>query len=661
VSGATPAAPDRRPRPGVRDALALAAWSVACAFVAFWPTIGLPYAFDDLAQLAEIARVRAGEGSVLALLLLPHNEHTLPLLRACLWGATSLGGADPSIFRVVMLLVHASAAVATGLLVLVHTRSRTAAWVVTTVYAAAGFSGSVVWSPTISIFGLAGAAGAWALAVLALDPARGWRSWVAALGFVVAGSAALNTTPVLAAGLPAYRLLAGPRAGPRRALLTVMAYGLLAAVILWLARSNFLGHGGVTKTSWEPSALLSGAWIVYTAPLKFAAGWLDFATVGTGGLSRIAWQAAIAWSAVALALLGVRAADRRVLATLWMGPVALALTIGLGRAWLGLGPLYMTDRYYHAFLLPLAAHAGFLARAPAAAAAGWPRLLRVAAAAGLIVLAAAGVMASRHGLERGVPWRLFAFHERAWVQGAVLAGLVAAVRPAAGQVATLADGLIPFDSVSSPGLSLLTLVRTHHPAPLPNVRISRDAIGAEDAAAQNRILTAWADRVGLDGPPVRVEGGLLRDVRPRVWLDFRRGAHDHAVVSGLEAWDGVHRWTSGEASVRLTPAPGDLAIVASAPVSGLRTKWPGLAGVTVSLAADGTPLGEILVTEAPERTFRVPLPPDVRARGGFVLSLRPHLQWRPSEVDPRSLDRRLLGIAVHAVGFPGAGPEPRRP
>jgi hypothetical protein len=653
VTGAAETPPD--PAPSVaRDALWLAAGAIACALLVFWPAIGLPYAFDDIRQLTWLAQVRTGESSVLRWLLTPHNEHTVPLLRALFWGATSLKGADPSLFRVGLVLLHASAAVATGLLVLVHTRASAAAWTATLVYAgAAGFSGSVVWSPTIAVFGLAGAGVAWAFAVLALDPARGWRSWGAALGLIMAGSTALNTTPVLAAGVPTYRVLTGPRMEPWRRLATVAAYGVLAGLTLVLAWLNLHRHAGTTRVSWGATAFLSGAWIVYTAPLKFAAGWLP---LGIGGIPLIAWQAGIAWSATVLGWLGVRPEDRRVLATLWTGPVALALTIGLGRAWLGLGPIYLTDRYYYAFLLPLAAHAGFLARAPAAAVAGWARPWRLAVGTGLMVLAVAGVLASRASLGGTVPWVIFAFHARAWAQGAVLADLVAASPPTAERVAAFADGLIPFDGVSAPGLSLRTLVMTRHPAPLPNVRFTHDVVGADDAAAQNRVLTAWAERIGLDGSPVRVEAGRLRDVRPTVWLDFRRGAHQHAVVSGLQGWDATHRWTSGEAAVRLTPAPGDLVIVATVPLDWLRRKWPTLPGVRVSLSADGTALGEILVTEAAEQTFRIPFPADLRARGGFVLSLRPHVQWRPADLEPGSLDGRLLGIAVHAVGFPGAGP-----
>ena len=167
----------------------------------------------------------------------------------------------------------------------------------------------------------------------------------------------MNAEVLTATALCGYCWLAMPanRFWRRWALLCyVVAAGVGGAAWWRASRLETLASLSVSKRG-----IMMGAWLVFTAPLRFAYSWTalpspDFQTI-------IHWSAA-PWILLVAALLLIRPHLRRILLLIWIPAVMLAFLIGSARAPLfgsnryGPGVLYVDDRYYYSFLFPLVLH-----------------------------------------------------------------------------------------------------------------------------------------------------------------------------------------------------------------------------------------------------------------------------------------------------------------
>ena len=81
-------------------------WPTICVLFVFATTFRLPYAFDDLDVIGEAALYASGAQSLTDLLFKPHNEHTIPLFRTLVWGATRVFGLDARPLRLLLIALH---------------------------------------------------------------------------------------------------------------------------------------------------------------------------------------------------------------------------------------------------------------------------------------------------------------------------------------------------------------------------------------------------------------------------------------------------------------------------------------------------------------------------------------------------------------------------
>jgi hypothetical protein len=625
--------------PGARAGLWLAA--AASAAVAAWSfrsLVALPPFHDDFAALTLIAEVRAGLRPGLDLLLLPHNEHTPVLLRALYWLASLAGDYQVATVRAALIAGHAAAAVAAGDLCHRWTAAPAARWLGTVLYAgSAGFCGLAIAAPMSGVFILGGAFHALALASLARPGPSRPRAGLSLTLAVLAGLS-LNGGAV---ALPALPLVAGltrddPARSRRR--LTVL-YAALGAVILALAWWNLARQGGRSRLGGlgdpaGPAAVLG--WLVYTAPLKLAATW---AGLPLTSLRAIAAGGALAWAVTLVSLRGVERPLRRVLAALWLAPLALWALVALGRGHSSVVQLYLTDRYYYYALLPLVAQAVFLAVRRR-----WLPPLAVAAA---VVLVLTGNQAS---LRAAVPREWFEPIVRSLDQGRLLVeGLdqAAARRPV-----VLGDGVIPLPGIRSPGASLAFLVYGARPAGIEGARIVATRLPDADAAVQNRLLDEWARRAGLPRSPVCVRDGVVRGAGPGTVLDF---AHEvpAGIATGLHAWSSPYRWMGARATIRLRAVPGrDLRLRLFSPVDWIRRRQAGFPGLPLDVAIAGVPAGSLLIDQPGEQEVTVATPAAALLTGPDVaVTLSSRFTWSPRDYLSGNPDQRELSVGLVWMGF----------
>jgi len=227
-----------RPVPGPSRAylLVLFFWLAACSVYAYWDTLRLPYALDDLDHLHAIADMRWGKTSFLRWVFLTNNEHIMPLLRLFYLASTLVGRLDATFFRVTLALVPAAGGLACGLLVFYHGGSRLGMWAAGTVYAGlVGFAGSVVWLPANSNFLLPAVALNFALALLCSPQGNRKRSFLACWALVALGAGVFIGVIFAAVVIPAYCLLLRPPLGFSRRVV-VLTYAGFAVVFPLAAR-----------------------------------------------------------------------------------------------------------------------------------------------------------------------------------------------------------------------------------------------------------------------------------------------------------------------------------------------------------------------------------------------------------------------------------------
>lgn len=410
---------------------------------------------------------------------------------------------------------------------------------------------------------------------------------------------------------------------------------------------------------------MKGLWLAYTAPLRFANAW---GLHSSYELSSMVKLSAVIWLLLALSLFLLPQRQRRLLACLWAGPVTLALLIGAARNKESLLNLFLTDRYYYFFLLPLSVHGGFLlARLASALAALRPRL-GPALAATLLLCVAAPLLAGSHArLRDSVLWAIFDFHGRAFASGRTLLRIIAsrAAQRSPTDPLLLVDGPIPFDGVHKSTISLACLFFTEYRQGLSGVGLTSSQLDPENARIQNLIFDEWSQKIGAQASPVCVDGGRLKNIGAVSWIDFRRGSFEGAVVSGFHSWEGRHRWTSSSASVRLIPAGSTLVIRAYAPIQLLRSKWPHLEGVQATVQVNGGEAGAIRVTSAEEQEFHVPISTALLSRNSgrpeVLVTLVTGMVWHGVDLKPPVADERHLGLAVTAIGFRSGADSPANP
>ncbi|MBK9166834.1 MAG: hypothetical protein IPM24_05145 [Bryobacterales bacterium] len=608
----------------------LLAAALAAALVASWSVLTLPYLSDDLDHLHAAAEFLEGERTLLAgWLFAPHNEQTLPLMRAAFLVGALLGGWNALPLRLLLLAVHSAAAVALGLIVWRAVGQRTAAWWSTILYAAGmGFAGGVIWCPSNAIFLLGGAAFLGTLWILLRWSHRPDLAWSLSLAGVLLAAMGTNGAAAATATLPAVVWLL--RIPLRR--WQWAAYPAVSACLLLAARWNFERLAPFPATEISVRTFLAFEWMAYLVPLKFAVAWIpgvhpSWAVVLAAGV--------LGWAAFALSLRAIAADDRRLLAALALPAAAVTALVAYGRSYEALETLYWTDRYYYFVLAPMAAWAGLLlARLPARAAA---------------VLAVLCTLGAHGQMREGVPWNGYREHAAGLGHAAALLERIEA--EAAQAPLSLTDARLPLAGVHHGAMSLVCIVRVAHPRGVPGLTFVQGSMTAVDSARWNRLADAWADERGVRST-LCAGGGKIRSLFVST-LDFRRDAFDEQ-VTGFHRWERPFRWLPRQGTAQIQRAPGALEIRAHAPLDLIRRIWPEADSIRVTVAVNGRDLADVSVGGDGDAVYRVEVPESLAPAGHTAaITLRAGRVWMPAEADPGSQDRRTLSVAVTSIGFAG--------
>lgn len=620
-------------RQRISAAILLYAWFVFLTLATTFGTLSLAYFSDDLDHLHRVTEFRSGEIGLTEFLLRPHNDQTLPTLRAMYWLSSLYSGSQATALRVMVVAAHAAGALACAMLIFFLTRSHMSAWFGGSVYAAAGgYIASIVWAPSNAIFCL-GAVGLAFCFVSLASPLENRRlafllSFAAAL-FAVGG---MNGTSVGLLAVPVFCRLWRvqlPMSASRAGFLFVG----LGAIVLAVARWN------TARIEWHPTISLNAdtiaaaLWFPFSAAGRFALSWWIH---NPQGVYQITAVAAVAWIFLIGSLGSIDRKKWLFLGSLWVAPVMVGCLVAVGRAHEKLGPLYVTDRYYYFFLLPLSVQIALLADA---ARAFHSRVVFV-----LIALLTLGIVGSRSRYLASIPQRGFQDYERVLTQGRDLVNRIArASRPV-----ELANGRIPFENVPQNELSLRFLLFAQFPRGLAGVNLATRPLPAAASASQNTILDEWAAANGLQASPACVLEGRLQASRPHSWLDFGLEGYPDMIVHGFYARQDGFRFIAHAAILRLRTAPGVFVVRAVSPVE-----------VRVRVEIAGETVSEILCDAGGDRDFEIPFPRSEARDGREVLvRLTADRIWRPSEKDPSNLDSRTLSIGVRAIGFQSAAGAP---
>ncbi len=341
--------------PAVRnyEAAALFVWLVICSSLVFSRSFRIAYALDDLDHLHALATLRSGQISFVSWLLLNHNEHVVPLLRLYFWTATEIGGFNAFPMHIMVLLTYVVGAAACASIAYSLTSSRLTAFLAGTIYASAGgFAGSIVWQPTVAQFSLSGTPLVCAMALLVSGYRdRRW-SLPLALILVLVGGMAMGAVAIAALSIPTYLCLAKPpylSSFGRK--IAIAASVLVSALVLVASRLALTWNGvpGVINFTWQ--GVRAGLFLIASAPGRFLLAWLPAADPG---LSLDLAASAVGWLLLAISWRWISRPMRALLLSLWIGDCLLTLLIGIGRYETSYFELWLTDRYYFFFLLPLA-------------------------------------------------------------------------------------------------------------------------------------------------------------------------------------------------------------------------------------------------------------------------------------------------------------------
>jgi hypothetical protein len=577
------------------------------ALLVFWmvrPTLALPYYSDDFDHGQLIAQIRAGLRPSRDLIIVPFHGQTLVLLRLLFWLGTFAGGMGLTWVRVGVSAVHIAGAAGCAILCARWTGSRLAGFLAGTLYAGAlGFINEQIWWPSSAIFCLGAAFFILAMVAIEYD-SIGW-----AVLMLVIASLGLNGVLIPALVLPVYCWLSGRRRAAGVFLCVILA---LLAIVFWQQSQQHdqaqieLSLGGFGL----------GAWLILTAPLRFFSGFTTFALPGFQTICKLS---PLAWLPLLASVWFMKAHYRRVLLAVWIPSILLAFLVGFARANFypdryGPGVLYVADRYYYFFLLPLVVHCVlFLSNFR------WPRWRTLA----VCVALAAALIASRARYLANVPRNNFEAAARALAEGRLVNQTIRSY--AAAQPLTLTDAPIPIDGSHLNSLTLSFLVYSEYPRGIPGVGFVRGPLDARETAIENSLLKPWA-RAASSG------------------IDFKEGSYQEDLTSGFSWWEPPFRWIGGHASLHLISAPGDLVISAYAPVVQLHR------AVHVSVMVNDHPAGAFIITTDGVHDYHLQ-PPALTPGTQADITLTSDVVWHARDIFPQSLDERNLSIALSAIGF----------
>jgi hypothetical protein len=348
------------------------------------------------------------------------------------------------------------------------------------------------------------------------------------------------------------------------------------------------------------------------------------------------------------------------------GPLATLLLVGLGRAGNSYDALYDADRYFFTLLLPICLLAAGITAGLGAAAAAWPPLRRRALVVILAGAVAAETVLHLETLRQRVTFPAFARHERRFAQLAQLDDALAraARRLPPGQAPLrFPDSDLHFPDVHngrvSAALLLLGVGRGR-----TGIELAGGPVGERDARLLNPVLAAWARSIGEPLPFLSIAGGRLVDAHLHSLADFAREPGDGMIVSGFYAWEGTHRWMSEHGVLRLTTSEiPRILLRLGAPARQIARRFPGRPPIVVRITLTdemtriAVPIGTITVGPGEGDADHVVDADDFSRRFGngrqVLLVLDAGPAWRPVDVLPHSVDRRLLTVRVAAAGVAG--------
>jgi hypothetical protein len=575
--------------------LLLTAWLALLVLAMVRTTLALPYLSDDFEHGQLITQIRAGLEPGRDLMVRPFHGQTLVLLRLIFWFGTLAGGMNLTWVRIGICAAHIGGAVGCAVLCTRWTGSKLAGFMAGTLYAGAlGFIGEQIWWPSSGIFCLGVTFLIFALVALSHARIR--------LCVLMLALAALGLNGILAAalGLPiCYWLVRRSRPPPAL---------LIAVTALWAVGFWWVG------SSWRGLGL--GAWLVFTAPLRFFGSWTTFALPGFQTIWKLA---PLAWLPLLASVWFLKLDSRRNTLAVWTPAILLALLVGMARAdypfRFGPGSLYTADRYYYVFLFPIVTQCVlFLSSFQ------WHRWGTLA----LCAILAAALLGSRAHYLANVPRGNFEASGRALERGR---RLVQTIRSSTERPLVLTDASIPMDGARNNSLTLAFLIYSEYPRGIPGVRLIREPLSAQQAAIQSSLLKPW-----VRATPSRI--------------DFRTASYEEDLDSGFSWWEAPFRWMSGRGSLHLMAAPGDLVISAFAPVDQLHRP------IHVAVTVNGKAVGELAIAEPGMRDYRFNVGAVTPGPGQPVeITLTSDVVWHARDFFPQSLDERDLSIAISAIGF----------
>ncbi len=565
-------------------------------------TLTLPYLSDDFEHGQLIAQIRAGLMPGHDLLTRPFHGQTLLLLRLLFWFGTLAGGMSLTWVRLGICAAHAAGAVGCAILCMRWTGSKLAGFLAGALYAGAlGFIGEQIWWPSSGIFCLGVTFFVFALAALGPD-----RIWLSVLLLAIA-ALGLNGVLVAALGVPIYYWLLWRRRPPIALIAAIVALLVLAFLMQRLQHDQ-------EQLRLSVRGLGLGAWLVFTAPLRFFSG---FTTSALPGFQTIWKLAPLAWLPLITSAWFLNRQHRRVLLAVWTPAILLALLVGMARAdypfRFGPGSLYTADRYYYVFLLPLVTQCVLLLSSF--------KLSRFAVALVVIVVAAA-LTASDARYLANIPRGNFEASSHALQQGRLL---VNAIRSSAMRPLLLTDANIPLDGARNNSLTLAFLIYAKYPRGIPGVRFMRGPLDAQQAAVENSLLKPWARAAPSS-------------------INFKEASYEEDLTSGFSWWEAPFRWMGQSGSLHLIAAPGDLVVFAYAPVDQLRHP------IRVTVTVNDQPAGSFAINMPGVHEYHLP-PPSLAPGRLANITLTSDFVWHARDIFPQSLDERDLSIAISAIGF----------
>jgi hypothetical protein len=664
-----PMSPPSPPPSSGRSRAALALVPLALAFLLYFPTLGLSWAYDDIDYINQAADTLAGQRSLVATLLRPQGEHIVSGFRLVLFASLELFGAAATPFRVFVLLTHAASGFFLGLIARRYSGSTAAGVAAAALYVGAcGLSSMWIWFPSGSSvpFALALLTGGTA-ALVDRDRLGVRRARLLAGAAVVAALLTESTLAPMAALPLLIDEMERRRAGERRpvgafAIFCALTTVLVAVLVSVLYSRTFGPRLSISLVDGVPRAaflLLVAPFRLFFPGIPIAASSPGLSTAVLGSLLGLAVAGPVAALLLALWRRGApRLAGVAALAAI--GPLGAVGLVGLGRWRNSYWELYEADRYFFTLLVPLALLAGAVVASLGPALRAWPPRPRWPRAVLLLCLLAGGgaeLALHRRAMIGRIPFDIYKAHGRRFAQLSRLAGRLSAASralPPGAPPLLLPDTDLWFPDVHNGHLTTRVLLHVIGPGSEPRLRLGGPVVGERDARILNPVLAAWGREIGEPLPYLSIAGGRLVDAHVIRLADFRAGPQDAAVVTGFYAWEGSSRWMGGRGELRLTLASTRLVFAVAVPKEALR---PGPLRVRVTAKDEAlgwsADLGTLDVAQEGIQVLHLPATPFMSRLGAgriVHLVLQSDRTWKPADTLPGLTDRRDLSVMVFAAG-----------